>query len=152
MAVQCEVVCKDELKTQFMTREGSYKLMTLSEYSRPNRVGYNTQANTPVKVSFVHLPDLSGNGDRICLNVGRELYVYIYKGIKKAADLTKPVDKRVYKGTYPTCHDFNQVTVSAECVSLLVGFSAGQIQLIDPIKKELSKLYNEEVSQIKFLS
>ncbi|XP_067131350.1 WD repeat-containing protein 20 isoform X1 [Centruroides vittatus] len=144
MAVQCEVVCKDELKTQFMTREGSYKLMTLSEYSRPNRVGYNTQANTPVKVSFVHLPDLSGNGDRICLNVGRELYVYIYKGIKKAADLTKPVDKRVYKGTYPTCHDFNQVTVSAECVSLLVGFSAGQIQLIDPIKKELSKLYNEE--------
>ena len=27
---------------------------------------------------------------------------------------------------------------------LLVGFSAGQVQLIDPIKKELSKLYNEE--------
>ena len=29
----------DELKTQFMTREGLYRLMTLSEYSRPNRVG-----------------------------------------------------------------------------------------------------------------
>ena len=28
---------RDELKTQFMTREGLYKLMTLSEYSRPNR-------------------------------------------------------------------------------------------------------------------
>ena len=28
---------------------------------------------------------------------------------------------------------------------LLVGFTAGQVQLIDPIKKELSKLYNEEV-------
>lgn len=64
----------------------------------------------------------------------------------QAADLTKPVDKRVYKGTYPTCHDFNQCTVTNEGVSLLVGFSAGQIQLIDPIKKELSKLYNEEVS------
>ena len=34
---------------------------------------------------------------------------------------------------------------SAETVMLLVGFTAGQVQLIDPIKKELSKLYNEEV-------
>ena len=32
--------CDEELKTQFMTREGIYRLMTLSEYSRPNRVGY----------------------------------------------------------------------------------------------------------------
>ncbi|XP_076312372.1 WD repeat-containing protein 20-like isoform X1 [Tachypleus tridentatus] len=145
MAVQCDGGGKDELKTQFMTREGVYKLMTHSEYSRPNRVGYNTQTNTPVKVSFVTLPDQpTGCSDHICFNVGRELYVYVYKGVKKAADLTKPVDKRVYKGTYPTCHDFNLHTVTSENASLLVGFSAGQIQLIDPIKKELSKLYNEE--------
>jgi hypothetical protein len=37
------------------------------------------------------------------------------------------------------------VTMTPESVSLVVGFSTGQIQLIDPIKKELSKLYNEEV-------
>ena len=46
---------RDELKTQFMTREGTYHLMTLAEYSRPNRVGYANQAancNAPVKVSF----------------------------------------------------------------------------------------------------
>jgi len=30
-------------------------------------------------------------------------------------------------------------------VLLVIGFSAGQIQLIDPISKELSRLYNEEV-------
>ena len=44
---------REELKTQFMTREGTYQLMTLSEYTRPNRVGYNPQpanCNTPVKV------------------------------------------------------------------------------------------------------
>lgn len=64
----------------------------------------------------------------------------------QAADLTKPVDKKMYKGTNPTCHDFNPVTMTSDTVSLLVGFSTGQIQLIDPIKKELSKLYNEEVS------
>ena len=56
----------DELKTQFMTREGTYRLMTLSEYSRPNRVGYanNAQggsgAGVPVRVSFVTVPAPEG--------------------------------------------------------------------------------------------
>lgn len=63
----------------------------------------------------------------------------------QAADLSKPIDKRIYKGTQPTCHDFNHLTATAESVALLVGFSAGQVQLIDPIKKETSKLFNEEV-------
>jgi hypothetical protein len=31
-----------------------------------------------------------------------------------------------------------------------VGFSAGQVQLIDPIKKETSKLFNEEVGLTEF--
>ncbi|XP_045570085.1 WD repeat-containing protein 20-like isoform X2 [Salmo salar] len=134
----------NEIKTQFNTREGVYKLLTHSEYSRPNRVPFNSQGSNPVKVSFVNVNDQSGNGDRICFNVGRELYFYIYKGVRKAADLSKPIDKRIYKGTQPTCHDFNHLTATADSVSLLVGFSAGQVQLIDPIKKETSKLFNEE--------
>uniref|UniRef100_I3IWQ7 WD repeat domain 20 n=1 Tax=Oreochromis niloticus TaxID=8128 RepID=I3IWQ7_ORENI len=137
----------NEIKTQFTTREGVYKLLTHSEYSRPNRVPFNSQGSNPVKVSFVNVNDQSGNGDRICFNVGRELYFYIYKGVRKAADLSKPIDKRIYKGTQPTCHDFNPLTATAESVSLLVGFSAGQVQLIDPIKKETSKLFNEEVDK-----
>lgn len=52
----------------------------------------------------------------------------------------------MYKGINPTCHDFNSVTATADSASLLVGFSTGIIQLIDPIKKELNKLYNEEVN------
>ncbi|XP_054153503.1 WD repeat-containing protein 20-like [Oppia nitens] len=166
-SIGCESVHNNDIKTQFVTREGYYKLMTSAEYSRPNRLGYATQTNnTAVKVSFVtQITSNSSNNDtnssnnsntsntsnitttttdRICFNVGRELYVYSYKGVKKAADLTKPVDKRVYKGTYPTCHDFNSSNISSDSVYLLVGFSAGQIQLIDPIKKEMSKLYNEE--------
>ncbi|XP_030626374.1 WD repeat-containing protein 20 isoform X1 [Chanos chanos] len=134
----------NEIKTQFSTREGAYQLLTHSEYSRPNRVPFNSQGSNPVKVSFVNVNDQSGNGDRICFNVGRELYFYIYKGIRKAADLSKPIDKRIYKGTQPTCHDFNPLTATAESVCLLVGFSAGQVQLIDPIRKETSKLFNEE--------
>lgn len=46
-----------DLKTQFLTREGVYRLMNLSEYSRPNRVGYQSNQNSPqVRVSFVSLP------------------------------------------------------------------------------------------------
>jgi WD repeat-containing protein 20 len=47
----------DEVKTQFITREGTYRLLNLSEYSRPNRVGYQSNQNSPqVRVSFVSLP------------------------------------------------------------------------------------------------
>ncbi|XP_075982811.1 WD repeat-containing protein 20 isoform X2 [Anticarsia gemmatalis] len=155
MAVQSDSGGKDDVKTQFVTREGTYRLMTLSEYSRPNRVGYTSgSGSSHVRVSLVSLPpgpgggapgsDGQGSDDRICFNHGKELYVYVYRGVKKAADLTKPVDKKMYKGTNPTCHDFNTVTMTPDSVSLVIGFSTGQIQLIDPIKKELSKLYNEE--------
>ncbi|XP_072930195.1 WD repeat-containing protein 20 [Epargyreus clarus] len=154
MAVQPDSGGKDDVKTQFVTREGTYRLMTLSEYSRPNRVGYTSGSGaTHVRVSLVSLPpgpadgdaaETQGSDDRICFNHGKELYVYVYRGVKKAADLTKPVDKKMYKGTNPTCHDFNTVTMTSDSVSLVIGFSTGQIQLIDPIKKELSKLYNEE--------
>lgn len=51
---------KDDLKTQFATREGTYRLMTLSEYSRPNRVGYQSNQNNPqVRVSLITLPSAS---------------------------------------------------------------------------------------------
>ncbi|XP_022094151.1 WD repeat-containing protein 20-like [Acanthaster planci] len=136
---------RDEVKTQFGTREGTYKLMTLSEYSWPSRAPYNVQCCHPVRVSFTSVEDGSGCNDKICFNVGRELYFYPYKGVRKAADLTKPLDKRTYKGgTLPTCHAINQFTASAQSISLLVGFSAGQVQLIDPIRKDISKIYNEE--------
>ncbi|KZS12359.1 WD repeat-containing protein 20 [Daphnia magna] len=148
---------RDDVRTHFTTREGVYKLIPLAEYSRANRLsGYTTiqnqqgaalgqGSNPPVRVTFVSLPsDPAGFCDRICFNYGRELYFYTYKGTKKPADLSKPVDKRIYKGTSPTCHDINKLTISSESVMLLVGFTGGQIQLVDPIRKEIGKLYNEE--------
>ncbi|XP_058468081.1 WD repeat-containing protein 20 [Malaya genurostris] len=180
---------KDDLKTQFVTREGEYRLMTLSEYSRPNRVGYqNNQSNPQVRVSLVALPShvakqsqgpvnspggsidgpivgsaINGventqttiggpspissmpvGGDRICFNYGKELYVYAYRGVKKAPDLNKPIDKKLYKGTNPSCHDFNASTATHEGAPLLVGFSTGQIQLVYPGRREQGRLYNEE--------
>jgi hypothetical protein len=60
--------------------------------------------------------------------------------------MSKPLDKRMYKGTSPTCHDFNSVPASDDRLMLLIGFSGGQIQLLDPIYKKVNKLFNEEVS------
>ena len=98
----------NEIKTQFTTREGVYKLLTHSEYSRPNRVPFNSQGSNPVKVSFVNVNDQSGNGDRICFNVGRELYFYIYKGVRKVT-LRRPVPQTVPPWPKP------QPTVSSGC-------------------------------------
>ncbi|XP_035773813.1 WD repeat-containing protein 20-like [Anopheles albimanus] len=193
MAVQLDTSGKDDLKTQFATPEGDYRLMTLSEYSRPNRVGYQNNQNSPqVRVSIVSLPappppppvgqlvaagttpnnNNSNNvalptkpqpfpnglehqtasgfsaapvgGDRICFNYGKELYVYSYRGAKKATDLNKPIDKKLYKGTSPSCHDFNGSAATYEGAPLLVGFSTGQIQLVHPGRREQGKLFNEE--------
>ncbi|NXO46634.1 DMWD protein, partial [Locustella ochotensis] len=63
----------------------------------------------------------------------------------QSLDLQRPIDKRVYKGTQPTCHDFNQFTAGAETLALLVGFSAGQVQYLDLAKKDSAgRLFNEE--------
>lgn len=78
----------DNLKVSFATREGVYRVMVGSEY-RPNRIGsYATtpQTNTPVKVSFISSNDSLGQTvDRICFNIGRELFVFNYKGVKKVS-------------------------------------------------------------------
>ncbi|XP_063703761.1 WD repeat-containing protein 20 [Culicoides brevitarsis] len=86
----------------------------------------------------------SQGGDRICFNIGKELYVYSFKGIRKPADLNKPIDKKLYKGTNPSCHDFNSHTATLDGAPLLVGFTTGQIQLVHPGRREQGKLFNEE--------
>ncbi|KAK1150721.1 WD repeat-containing protein 20-like [Acipenser oxyrinchus oxyrinchus] len=175
----------NEIKSQFRTREGFYKLVTLSDSqqrggvprgpSSGSAVGPGSGSGSvpgggggapasaaasaaaaassspagflpPVRVSMVKLQpeDPGEESERVCFNIGRELYFYTYTNIKKAVDLSKPLDKRIYKGTQPTCHDFNQFSAAADSVSLVVGFSAGQVQYLDPIKKETSKLFNEE--------
>lgn len=62
-------------------------------------------------------------------------------------DLCKPIDKKLYKGTSPSCHDFNGTTAMNDGITaLLVGFTTGQIQLVQPGKRETGRLYNEEVN------
>lgn len=78
-----------EIKKSFVTKEGCYKLMDLSEYSRPNKVPYSVQQCHPVRVSFVTVKDQGGCNDRLAFNIGRELYFYIYKGVRKVGVVVK---------------------------------------------------------------
>jgi len=79
---------RGEIKVQFSTREGVYRLMTLSDCLRPNRIPQNGPANMPVKLSFISLGDQNSNDDRICFNVGKELYFYQYTGVSKVSFFT----------------------------------------------------------------
>ena len=38
------------------------------------------------------------------------------------------------------------MTRSAESIDLLIGFTAGQIQLMDPVQHECRKCFNDEVT------
>lgn len=84
----------------------------------------------------------------ICFNVGKELYMYAYRGTRTKTDLTRPIDKRVYKATAPSFHIFNQERSPTATSQLLIGFTLGQLQIIDPLDKSSaippSKLYNED--------
>ncbi|KAE9549628.1 hypothetical protein FO519_007169 [Halicephalobus sp. NKZ332] len=160
---QIEQVPKEEIRSHFTTTEGIYKKMTVATYSRPNKTsivnaGTNAVPNCPVRVSFVSIPSPAQCNcsdennqrpfcsEKICFNVGRELFVFDYVSIHGSPNLNLPIDKRIYKGTFPTCHDFNQQMATSESCQLIIGFSAGQVQLIDPLQKEFvpSKLFNEE--------
>lgn len=76
-----------EIKQHFVTKEGCYRVMDLSEYCRPNKIPYAVQQCHPVRVSFITVKEQSGCNDRIAFNVGRELYFYIYKGVRKVGNL-----------------------------------------------------------------
>lgn len=77
----------------------------------------------------------------LCFNLGAIINHFRFQNV----DLCKPIDKKLYKGTSPSCHDFNETTAACDCAPLLVGFTTGQIQLVQPGKREAGRLYNEEV-------
>ena len=77
----------DDVRTHFRTREGVYRLMKLSEYSRPTRSPPNGPNTTPFRIAFVSAPDTYNRrmDDLLAFIIGKELYVYYYNGIRKVS-------------------------------------------------------------------
>ncbi|XP_047379702.1 WD repeat-containing protein 20-like [Sciurus carolinensis] len=60
----------NEIKTQFNTPKGLYKLLPHLEYSQPNREPFHLQGSNPVHISFINLNNQSGNSNHLCFTVG----------------------------------------------------------------------------------
>lgn len=116
-------------------------LVTINENANDNVTGLRIPSSCSRKNSSMNSTNPSASRShrrsrgaldkKICFNVGRELFVYNYDGVRTGPDASNPIYKRSYKGSSPTCHDFNQATATSASISLLVGFSHGQLQLID---------------------
>lgn len=59
------------------------------------------------------------------------------------------IEKKSFKTMNPTCHNFNEYQASPESVPLLVGFNTGIVTLQDLIRKDIYKVFNEEVSKMR---
>lgn len=107
--------------------------------------------NVDRKCRYIHRnrTNMSKSSSQAIINQKQSISIqFQFFSHPQAADLSKPIDKKLYKGTNPSCHDFNQTTATCEGAPLLVGFTTGQIQLVYPGRREQGKLYNEEVSFI----
>jgi len=143
----------NQVKSHFTTREGKYKIMHLAEsfYGKTPQYSSSQQTvtasnSTPVKTSFVKIDNGNGEEDCICLTIGRELFYFLHKAIQQENQQLDFIDKRTYRGVAPTCHDINQHTASGKSVRVAVGFTAGQVQIIDVKAKSSLHIMNEDRS------
>jgi hypothetical protein len=149
----------DELaKSQFKTREGTYRRLSYAEYSQPLRPLYPTaacsgagvslpsnQCLTPLRCSVCQL-EPSGP-EVMCFNVARDLFVYEFGGVQRPAELHKPILRRPHKNDLPTSHAFHQQSAGSDSCWLAIGFLSGHLQIVDVLQKDPYRSFNDEVSR-----
>lgn len=67
--------------------------------------------------------------------------IYIHNALKE------PLSRIVFTRAYPTCHDVNILTRSAEHLDVIIGFSSGDLMWYDPISQKYVRL-NKDVSPV----
>lgn len=72
-----------EVRTEFSTKEGSYKNIKASEFCRPSRQPLFGREVSQVQVSFVSCKDRDGLREWVLFNAGKELYFYPFEGVGK---------------------------------------------------------------------
>lgn len=72
-----------ELRSEFSTKEGTYKNVKASEHCRPSRQPLFGKELSPVQVSTVSCKDRDGLCEWILFNSGKELYFYPFEGVGK---------------------------------------------------------------------
>ena len=72
---------QSDIRTSFTTKEGGYRVVMASTYSRPSRQPLVGKELSQVHVSFVSCKDQEGHNDWVVFNAGRELYFYTFEGV-----------------------------------------------------------------------
>ena len=75
-----------ELRTEFSTKEGSYKNVKASEHCRPSRQPLFGKELSPVQVSTVACKDKDGVCEFLLFNSGKELYFYPFDGVGQVSE------------------------------------------------------------------
>lgn len=131
----------DFIKEHFRTSEGIYKLV--------HNVGFYTalglkHPKMPLpKVTLFTIKDQFGSREKIVYNLTKDLYLLNASDLLQLDTERSVQGKHTFKDKCPTCHDVNLLTRSKDSVHLLVGTTDGQVHLINPLKWEFIKIYNE---------
>ena len=76
---------KPTLRTEFKTKEGTYKNVKCFQYCRPNGQPLLGKELSPVSVSIVSCKDEEGLNEWIVFNSAKELYFYPFYGVRKVS-------------------------------------------------------------------
>ena len=131
----------DLVKERFRTSEGIYKVAhNVSFYTT---LGLKHPKMPLPRISMFTLKDQFGSRNKMVYNLMRDLYL-LNVSDPLQLDVERSVQgKHTFKDKCPTCHDVNLLTRSKDSVQLIVGLTDGQVHLINPLKWEFLKIYNE---------
>ena len=72
-----------DVRKEFKTKEGVYRIIKASEHCRPSKQPLFGKELTQVQVSFVSCKDRDGLHEWVLFNSGKELYFYPFEGVGK---------------------------------------------------------------------
>lgn len=79
-----------EIRSEFTTKEGSYKNVKASEHCRPSKQALFGKELSPVQVSVVSCKGKDGGlHEWIVFNSGKELYFYPFEGVGKVCEILR---------------------------------------------------------------
>jgi len=129
-----------DIKSHFRTQEGIYKLEVCAPFGQTNNF-HHTKFPAP-RLTGLALQGQHGVCDKIVYNYGRELYFLSSQELKEH-ESEAVFNKHTFKSC-PTCHDINLLTRCEESVQMLIGSVCGQVYLLNTVRWELLRTFNED--------
>lgn len=132
-----------DVKQHFRTPEGIYKLEYATKLSQ-NSINHKVLKLPLPKLTLLPINTSTGVKHKIIYNFTRDLYVLDLADLQKLDDEKLTQGRHTFKDRCPTCYDVNLFTRSNGFLQLLIGTTDGQVFLVNAIKWDFVKIYNED--------